>query len=193
MLLKDKVVIVTGAGPGMGQAACKGAASEGAKVVVTARSKQAIDEIAALGMGHSKPLANPRRCLGLTFLNRLQGILHRPLVELPLTNEMLEHLLIGRLLVPSLQIQEHRGGWIQLNKIHEVTYLSGDKYEPVYFPTCKPPEQAIYKKAATLTRLEPVLISPLSGIKHSRSQISSLLFFSTPGATRNRGSNQSRK
>ncbi len=47
MILKDKVVIITGAGPGMGQAACRGAAKEGAKVVVTARSKQAIEEIAA--------------------------------------------------------------------------------------------------------------------------------------------------
>jgi len=46
MILKDKVVIVTGAGPGMGQAACRGAAREGAKVVVTARSAQVIDEIA---------------------------------------------------------------------------------------------------------------------------------------------------
>ena len=42
MILKDKVVIVTGAGPGMGQAACRGAAREGAKVVVTARSREAI-------------------------------------------------------------------------------------------------------------------------------------------------------
>lgn len=46
MILKDKVVIITGAGPGMGQAACRGAAKEGAKVVVTARSKQAIEEVA---------------------------------------------------------------------------------------------------------------------------------------------------
>ncbi|MBS0474276.1 MAG: SDR family oxidoreductase [Proteobacteria bacterium] len=46
MILKDKVVIVTGAGPGMGSAACRGAAKEGAKVVVTARSKQAIEEVA---------------------------------------------------------------------------------------------------------------------------------------------------
>jgi len=45
MILKDKVVIVTGAGPGMGQATCRGAAREGAKVVVTARSKEAIDAI----------------------------------------------------------------------------------------------------------------------------------------------------
>jgi len=53
MILKDKVVIVTGAGPGMGQAVCRGAAAEGAKVVVTARSVDAIavlrDEIIATG------------------------------------------------------------------------------------------------------------------------------------------------
>lgn len=47
MILKDKVVIITGAGPGMGQAACRGAAREGAKVVVTARSQDAIKAIAA--------------------------------------------------------------------------------------------------------------------------------------------------
>lgn len=45
MLLKDKVVIVTGAGPGMGQAMCRGATREGAKVVVSARSVAAIDAI----------------------------------------------------------------------------------------------------------------------------------------------------
>ena len=53
MLLKDKVVIVTGAGPGMGQAVCRGAAREGAKVVVSARSVDAInavrDDIVAQG------------------------------------------------------------------------------------------------------------------------------------------------
>jgi NAD(P)-dependent dehydrogenase (short-subunit alcohol dehydrogenase family) len=38
MILKDKVIIITGAGPGMGQAMCRGAAAEGAKVVVSARS-----------------------------------------------------------------------------------------------------------------------------------------------------------
>lgn len=53
MILQDKVVIVTGAGPGMGQAVCRGAAAEGARVVVSARSHEAIDalagEIAASG------------------------------------------------------------------------------------------------------------------------------------------------
>jgi NAD(P)-dependent dehydrogenase (short-subunit alcohol dehydrogenase family) len=47
MILKDKVVIVTGAGPGMGQALCKGAAAEGAKVVVSARSVDGIEAIVA--------------------------------------------------------------------------------------------------------------------------------------------------
>lgn len=47
MILKDKVVIITGAGPGMGQAMCRGAAKEGAKVVVSARSREAIESIAA--------------------------------------------------------------------------------------------------------------------------------------------------
>ncbi len=47
MILKDKVVIITGAGPGMGQAMCRGAAAEGAKVVVSARSVDAIEAIVA--------------------------------------------------------------------------------------------------------------------------------------------------
>lgn len=47
MILKDKVVIVTGAGPGMGQAMCRGAALEGAKVAVSARSVEAIEAIVA--------------------------------------------------------------------------------------------------------------------------------------------------
>lgn len=46
MILQDKVVIITGAGPGMGQAMCRGAAREGAKVVVSARSAEAIEQIA---------------------------------------------------------------------------------------------------------------------------------------------------
>ena len=47
MILENKVVIVTGAGPGMGQAMCRGAAREGARVVVSARSVPAIDAIVA--------------------------------------------------------------------------------------------------------------------------------------------------
>jgi NAD(P)-dependent dehydrogenase (short-subunit alcohol dehydrogenase family) len=47
MILRDKVIIVTGAGPGMGQAMCRGAAAEGAKVAVSARSRDAIAAIVA--------------------------------------------------------------------------------------------------------------------------------------------------
>ncbi len=45
MILKDKVIIITGAGPGMGQAMCRGAALEGAKVAISARSADAINAI----------------------------------------------------------------------------------------------------------------------------------------------------
>jgi NAD(P)-dependent dehydrogenase (short-subunit alcohol dehydrogenase family) len=53
MLLKDKVVIITGVGPGMGQAMAKIAAEEGARVAVGARNKafldKVVDEIKAAG------------------------------------------------------------------------------------------------------------------------------------------------
>ncbi len=53
MMLQDKVIIITGAGPGMGQAMCRGAVKEGAKVAISARSVEFIenlrDEIAADG------------------------------------------------------------------------------------------------------------------------------------------------
>lgn len=47
MLLKDKVIIVTGAGPGMGSKLALIGAGEGAKVAVSARSKGFIEEIVA--------------------------------------------------------------------------------------------------------------------------------------------------
>ncbi|WP_380877593.1 oxidoreductase [Sphingomonas sp. DBB INV C78] len=47
MLLKDKVVIVSGVGPGMGQALARIAAAEGAKVALGARSKGLLEEVAA--------------------------------------------------------------------------------------------------------------------------------------------------
>ncbi|OCC25516.1 oxidoreductase [Croceicoccus estronivorus] len=53
MLLKDKVVVVNGVGPGMGQAIARIAGAEGAKVVLSARNKafieQVRDEIIAAG------------------------------------------------------------------------------------------------------------------------------------------------
>ena len=45
MILTDKVIIITGVGPGLGQAMCRGAALEGAKVAVSARSVDAINAI----------------------------------------------------------------------------------------------------------------------------------------------------
>ena len=46
MLLKDKVVIISGVGAGMGQAMAKIAAAEGARVGLGARNKDFIDEVA---------------------------------------------------------------------------------------------------------------------------------------------------
>ena len=47
MLLKDKVIIITGVGPGMGQAMAKIAAREGAKVALAARSESFIRGVAS--------------------------------------------------------------------------------------------------------------------------------------------------
>ena len=53
MLLKDKVIVITGVGPGMGSKLATIAAAEGAKVAVSARSeaflKEVADDIAAHG------------------------------------------------------------------------------------------------------------------------------------------------
>ena len=46
MLLKDKVIIVSGVGPGMGQTLAKIAAAEGAKVGLGARNQKFLDEVA---------------------------------------------------------------------------------------------------------------------------------------------------
>jgi len=46
MLLKDKVVIITGVGPGMGRKLALVGAAEGAKVVIAARSADYLDEVA---------------------------------------------------------------------------------------------------------------------------------------------------
>jgi len=46
MLLKDKVIIITGVGPGMGQAMARIAAEEGARVVLAARNQAFLDEVA---------------------------------------------------------------------------------------------------------------------------------------------------
>ena len=46
MLLEDKVIIITGVGPGMGRQLAKIGATEGAKIVIAARSRGFIDEVA---------------------------------------------------------------------------------------------------------------------------------------------------
>ena len=88
MILKDKVVIVTGAGPGMGQAMCRGAAAEGSKVVVSARSVPAIEAlaheiIAAGGEAIAVPcdVASMEQCEGLAAAaiakwGRIDGMVH---------------------------------------------------------------------------------------------------------------------
>jgi NAD(P)-dependent dehydrogenase (short-subunit alcohol dehydrogenase family) len=45
MLLKDKVIVISGVGPGMGQALAKIAAAEGAKVGLGARNKAFLDSV----------------------------------------------------------------------------------------------------------------------------------------------------
>lgn len=47
MLLEDKVIVVSGVGPGMGQALARIAAAEGAKVALGARNKSYIEEVAS--------------------------------------------------------------------------------------------------------------------------------------------------
>lgn len=47
MILKDKVIVITGVGPGMGQAMARIAAQEGAKVVLGARKQAFLDGVVA--------------------------------------------------------------------------------------------------------------------------------------------------
>lgn len=55
MLLANKIVIVSGIGPGLGVELALGAAREGAKLAICARTASKLDEaeqeIAALGLG----------------------------------------------------------------------------------------------------------------------------------------------
>lgn len=47
MLLKDKVIVISGVGPGMGQTMARIAAKEGARVALGARNQAYLDEVAA--------------------------------------------------------------------------------------------------------------------------------------------------
>ena len=49
MLLKDKVVIISGIGPGLGQELAYGAAREGAKIAIAARSSDLLNKLKSLG------------------------------------------------------------------------------------------------------------------------------------------------
>jgi NAD(P)-dependent dehydrogenase (short-subunit alcohol dehydrogenase family) len=62
MLLKNKVVVITGVGPGMGRTLGRLAAEEGAKVVLAARRKPFLDEVAAeiTAKGGERMSARPR-------------------------------------------------------------------------------------------------------------------------------------
>jgi len=51
MLLEQKVAVITGAGPGLGRTLAVMMAREGAQVVVAARSKDSLDDIAAAASG----------------------------------------------------------------------------------------------------------------------------------------------
>jgi NAD(P)-dependent dehydrogenase (short-subunit alcohol dehydrogenase family) len=63
MLLADKVAVITGAGPGLGRTLAVLMAREGAQVVVAARSKDTLDEIAAAASGLAVPtdVADPEQ------------------------------------------------------------------------------------------------------------------------------------
>ena len=72
MLLKDKVAIVSGVGPGMGQAAAKALAREGAAVALAARSADHLDQVAkeiaeAGGTAIAVPtdIVDPEQCQAL--------------------------------------------------------------------------------------------------------------------------------
>ncbi len=72
MLLKDKVLIITGVGPGMGRKMAVIGAAEGAKVALAARSKdyvqQVVDEVNAAGgdaIGVPTDVDNAEQCQAL--------------------------------------------------------------------------------------------------------------------------------
>ena len=70
--LKDKVAIVTGAGTGIGAALSKAFSSEGARVVLTARRKERLEETAAQCKGEALILSSDitRRGAGLEIAQR---------------------------------------------------------------------------------------------------------------------------
>lgn len=87
MLLKDKVVIVSGIGPGLGQELAYGAAREGAKIAIAARSSDLLnklkDEISQTSEIIAIPcdITNPKDCQNLVqqtvdCYGRLDGLIN---------------------------------------------------------------------------------------------------------------------
>jgi NAD(P)-dependent dehydrogenase (short-subunit alcohol dehydrogenase family) len=72
MLLKDKVVIITGVGPGMGRKMALLAAAEGAKVAVSARSEGFIkDVVGEIASGGGQAIAVPTDVADMAQCRRL--------------------------------------------------------------------------------------------------------------------------
>ena len=88
MLLQDKVVIVSGIGPGLGQELAYGAAREGARLVIAARSSELVNkiqsELEATGsevLGMQCDITNTKDCDALiaatiTKYGRLDGLIN---------------------------------------------------------------------------------------------------------------------
>lgn len=91
MLLQDKVVIISGAGPGMGRKLALSAAQEGAAVVLAARSEAFLEEVAAeiraaggRALAQRTDLAVPGDCTRLAEITaqtfgRIDGLVNTPL------------------------------------------------------------------------------------------------------------------
>ena len=88
MLLKDKVVVISGVGPGLGQSLAKMAAQEGAAVVLGARSQDFIDKVAAeIGdaggrvVAHSTDVTSTEQCqalvsAGVAAFGKIDGLVN---------------------------------------------------------------------------------------------------------------------